>query len=220
MRTLRSKEVTSWLRSRYARRSKEEYLLSEAELARLEDIKQIFQDFDRDNSGTLDLNELAMMLKTYGLIVTKPQLKNLFSVVNPRNRHYLTFDEFRRFAMGTEGAESTFQLEFKRLSELLKEQHPNTKFMPGDINAMIRHLLLLKKSTLFMSRIGTVLVQQTSINVDLAIFKGIFSLRHSVGDISSHTKQQGGAGGNKTHEIENTNYEKKLRRKIDLAKKR
>mmetsp|Transcript_33891 Transcript_33891/g.59080 ORF Transcript_33891/g.59080 Transcript_33891/m.59080 type:complete len:109 (-) Transcript_33891:2092-2418(-) len=104
---LRSKRVKSWLKTRHASHSKQEYLLSEAELARLEDIRQIFNEFDKDASGTLDLTELSFMFRAYGLIVSRSQLRDLFSVVRPKNRNCLSFDEFRRFAMGSAGAEST-----------------------------------------------------------------------------------------------------------------
>lgn len=220
MGTLRSKEVTTWLRSRYAKHSKEEYLLSETELAHLEDVKHIFKEFDKDRSGTLELPELVYMFKAYGLTVKQAQLRDLFSVVRPKNRNSLSFEEFRRFAMGTEGAESTDYLEFKHLMMELKEKEPYTdKFIPGDISSMIRHLILMKKSQLLISRLGTTKdrpdSQQTT---DLDIFQRVFALKHSVNKMQTQRNQpyvtellpRDGA---------TSDYRSRLVKKIDLARK-
>mmetsp|Transcript_33891 Transcript_33891/g.59082 ORF Transcript_33891/g.59082 Transcript_33891/m.59082 type:complete len:106 (-) Transcript_33891:1753-2070(-) len=101
---------------------------------------------------------------------------------------------------------------------VLKEQDMGSgKFIPGDINSMIRHLILLNKSQLIISRIGTVRVHQTSLENDLNLFQRIFSLRHSVTDVPSQNTQLEGHVVYK--EDDTSKYRKVIRRKIDLATK-
>jgi hypothetical protein len=217
---MRTKEVNSWLKSRHAQHSKEVYLLSLAELSRLEEIKQIFTEFDVDKSGTLDLVELLVMFKSYGLTINKTQLKDLFSVVRPRNRNFLTFDEFKRFVMGAEGQESEGHLEFRQLVTALKSQHPDKAvFIPNDISAMIKHLLLLSKSHQIASRIGSVRLTQSSLQNDLELFQKIFALRPSMLEQSASNLSQYFNEKLPTTKPKEVDYTRSIAHKIDLARK-
>ena len=44
----------------------------------LQELKILFEKFDQDKSGTLDLEELNMMFETAGLLLNNSQLTRMF----------------------------------------------------------------------------------------------------------------------------------------------
>jgi len=44
----------------------------------LQELKILFEKFDQDNSGSLDLEELNMMFETAGLLLNNSQLTSMF----------------------------------------------------------------------------------------------------------------------------------------------
>jgi Ca2+-binding EF-hand superfamily protein len=103
---LHSSDVFDWLRRRYFNVSKEQYLLTEEQLRKAEEIREVFRGFDYDGSGFLELNELWSMFVQYGLRVDRNELRELFAVIHPASRDKLSLNEFRDFALSVEANES------------------------------------------------------------------------------------------------------------------
>ncbi|KAL5247756.1 hypothetical protein ACHWQZ_G019593 [Mnemiopsis leidyi] len=69
-----------------------EVKLSEAELAELKDI---FRMFDKDNSGSIDVNELESMVSSLGISATKEDLNDMIAEADIDKSGTIEFDEFK-----------------------------------------------------------------------------------------------------------------------------
>ena len=58
----------------------------------------VFQKFDIDQSGTIELNELHCMFKAHGIEISKNELKSLFQIVDTDGSGSLSLDEFKKFS--------------------------------------------------------------------------------------------------------------------------
>eukprot|EP00903_Cladosiphon_okamuranus_P015076 g13945.t1 len=60
----------------------------------LEDLKEAFSNFDRDDSGTIDSAELATVLRSLGYTPTNEQLTKLMNKVDLDGSGDISFEEF------------------------------------------------------------------------------------------------------------------------------
>ena len=60
----------------------------------LQNIRRIFQQFDKDHSNTIDVGELKEVMASLGVLMDEQQLKELVEQVTVNERAELTFDEF------------------------------------------------------------------------------------------------------------------------------
>ncbi|CAM9220220.1 unnamed protein product [Scytosiphon promiscuus] len=60
----------------------------------LEDLKEAFDNFDRDKNGSIDSAELATVLRSLGYSPTKDQLKRLMNKVDLDKTGDISFEEF------------------------------------------------------------------------------------------------------------------------------
>jgi len=66
---LTSQQSINWLKKRFQKSAKVEYLHTRDQLEMHYEIRRCFDKFDEDNSGTLDLMEIEEMLKSVGIKV-------------------------------------------------------------------------------------------------------------------------------------------------------
>lgn len=59
----------------------------------------LFNRFDEDKSGTLELEEMLAMFNEYGFNISEKDLWKLFSIVNERTNGKMTLEEFKRFML-------------------------------------------------------------------------------------------------------------------------
>ena len=64
--SLQSRYIKSWLKQRHNTTTKNLYLETAKERNRAEKIDQMFQSFDFDNDGQLDISEICNFFQTYG----------------------------------------------------------------------------------------------------------------------------------------------------------
>mmetsp|Transcript_18700 Transcript_18700/g.33853 ORF Transcript_18700/g.33853 Transcript_18700/m.33853 type:complete len:209 (-) Transcript_18700:269-895(-) len=163
---LKTREVTAWLKTRYARQSKESYLLSPKERSALQEATMVFEEFDLDKSGTLDLQELAKLFQSFGLDLTKRDLSEMFAVVKPKSRSQITLEEFKRFTLSREGLDK-----FRKLVDSHKHLD-STKCVTGSLSAMMAHMVHMNKVRHLVDKIGTL-----SIRDDIDRFTQVFALQ-------------------------------------------
>mmetsp|Transcript_18697 Transcript_18697/g.33826 ORF Transcript_18697/g.33826 Transcript_18697/m.33826 type:complete len:219 (-) Transcript_18697:269-925(-) len=173
---LKTREVTAWLKTRYARQSKESYLLSPKERSALQEATMVFEEFDLDKSGTLDLQELAKLFQSFGLDLTKRDLSEMFAVVKPKSRSQITLEEFKRFTLSREGLDSKSQAEFRKLVDSHKHLD-STKCVTGSLSAMMAHMVHMNKVRHLVDKIGTVSSRKLSIRDDIDRFTQVFALQ-------------------------------------------
>ena len=68
---LKSQDWINWLKKRFEKSTKVEYLNTKDQLEKHYEIERWFNKFDADNSGTLDFQEIEEMLRSVGLNVSK-----------------------------------------------------------------------------------------------------------------------------------------------------
>ena len=79
---LKETSTQNWLRKRYPNKTKEKYLYSDQERVRCQEIIDIFQKFDEDGSGTLEIEEIYEMFRKIGLNMSKNEVYQIFSIVD------------------------------------------------------------------------------------------------------------------------------------------
>ena len=57
-------------------------------------LRDMFRNFDRDNSGSLSLNELAGLLAELGVAVNENELIAMMKVIDTSKNGVIEFDEF------------------------------------------------------------------------------------------------------------------------------
>ncbi|CDW72267.1 ef hand family protein [Stylonychia lemnae] len=99
---LKDLSTIKWLRQRYQAKAKEQYLYNNNDIKRCDEIVQIFQKFDEDKSGTLEIEELYEMFNQNDILITKEELQDIFKVVDEDGSGQLSIDEFKRFILSTQ----------------------------------------------------------------------------------------------------------------------
>ena len=138
---LHTKSINSWLRKRCPSNTSIKYLYFPEELLQHENIKEIFQSFDRDNSHSLDIAELVKMFKQFNIDINKPDLKKLFDVVDEDHDNALNFSEFKNCALSDTG-QRVFNRIMKKVRNL-EEKKPNNErnvYLPLSFSAMITYI--------------------------------------------------------------------------------
>ena len=91
-----------------------EYLKSKQELQSEEEIQGVFNKFDIDKSGTIEINELYTMFQQHGIDINKDELRLLFSFVDKNYRGSLNLEDFIQFS-NSEQVNAIFRGLMKRL---------------------------------------------------------------------------------------------------------
>ena len=75
---LKDMATLQWLKKRFANKISHEYLFNDSERQRYTEIKDIFNKFDVDGGGQLDMKELYNLLKKSSLNFTKKTIEEVF----------------------------------------------------------------------------------------------------------------------------------------------
>jgi hypothetical protein len=103
---LKQMEVVQWLKKRCQKTAKTSSLLTVNEIERNKDIMQIFEHFDEDKSGQLELNELVGMLESNGMKMSKKHAMEFFEVLDADKSGGLSMNEFKEFLFSEDSRES------------------------------------------------------------------------------------------------------------------
>merc|ERR1711991_760826 len=60
----------------------------------IEKLARHFLAIDKDNSGTIDINELQNGIKRLGIILTKKSLQKLMNVMDPSNKGFISYNQW------------------------------------------------------------------------------------------------------------------------------
>jgi Ca2+-binding EF-hand superfamily protein len=69
-------------------------LYSPREIKNLEDIKLLFEKFDEDRSGSMEVDELYQMFSQNGINIQQEELLRIFNIVDEDGSGSLSLDEF------------------------------------------------------------------------------------------------------------------------------
>ena len=170
---LKSMDVVQWLKKRCQKTAKTSSLLSSNEIERNKDIMQIFEHFDEDKSGQLEVNEVIGMLEENGMKMSKKHALEFFDVLDADKSGGLTINEFKEFLFSEDCRESKLwdfnPVEFRKLMRRVRaEQHRMLigsetekdlmdcsfgQYLPFTFEEMLQYIHKLSRRNLIMSRI-------------------------------------------------------------------
>jgi hypothetical protein len=78
------------------------------ELRNLQAMEVLFEKFDEDGSGTMEVDELYQMLEQNKIHINKEQLEQLFKIVDEDGSGSLDLQEFEDFLLSKEAQTSKF----------------------------------------------------------------------------------------------------------------
>ena len=105
----------------------------------------VFNKFDFDKSGTIEINELHQMFMNYGIDIQKHELKSLFRIVDTDGSGALSLSEFIRFSSNAEA-----NAVFKRLIQRIRYSQQKYlglyhTYLPFNLNRLLDHLSHMAK---------------------------------------------------------------------------
>lgn len=87
-----------------------------------EEIKEVFDLFDADKSGSISRHELKVGLRAMGFNVTKQDIEDIFKEKDVDNLGYLVFKQFRE-VVGEKLAKRKPEEEFRQIFALYDKDH-------------------------------------------------------------------------------------------------
>ena len=101
----------------------------------------LFQTFDDDNSGTLEVCEMYKMFCRFGFEVSQTDMKKLFDIVNLQDAGRMDLEEFKNFMTN-----EWVTVEFKRIMKNLKKHEQikidgdRKRYFPTNFNSMLNYI--------------------------------------------------------------------------------
>ena len=89
-------DTIHWLKKHCSKSAKDKYLLTRKEEKQKKDIEHIFEKFDFDGSGSIEMDELFAMFYAHNIVISKRELKQLFSLGDSDGSGTLSLEEFKK----------------------------------------------------------------------------------------------------------------------------
>ncbi|KAI4299321.1 hypothetical protein L6164_032790 [Bauhinia variegata] len=105
---------------------------------KLQEIKEAFELFDLDNSGTIDAKELNVAMRALGFEMTEEQIDQMIAEVDKDGSGGIEFNEFVHM-MTTKIGERDSKQELKKAFRII-DQDRNGKISVSDIKSIAREL--------------------------------------------------------------------------------
>ena len=104
----------------------------------------MFEKFDEDGSGTMEINELHTMFKKNGIEMTMDELFKIFKIVDADGNGSLSLDEFQLYAYD-KNAQERFrdiirEVRLRIDHEFQNRKVPEKQFFPSDFNNLLSFL--------------------------------------------------------------------------------
>lgn len=134
-------DTITWLRKRAAEIAKIQYLNNASQLEKHQAIVRVFEKFDEDGNGTLEVAELREMFDKNKIDISSEELLTLFSIVDEDKSGALDLNEFKAFAL-SENANKHFRdiITELRYKDTYKHPEDRAKFLPFNFNTLLNYL--------------------------------------------------------------------------------
>ncbi|CAI2385627.1 unnamed protein product [Moneuplotes crassus] len=131
----------NWMRKRASEKAQIQYLNNSSQLEEHQAIVRVFEKFDDDGNGTLEVEELKEMFDKNHIDISANQLLTLFSIVDEDKSGALDINEFKEFALSME-ANKHFRDIIKELryKETYKHIEDRAKFLPFNFSTLLNFL--------------------------------------------------------------------------------
>ena len=169
----------NWLKKRFPSSTKERYLYSNEEMNQIQMATELFKDYDQDNSGTLEVEEVYSMFQQEGINISRKKLSNLFRFVKPGQKHRLNLEEFKQLTFCNRANEYFREIMKEAKKELELERRP-WRHLPLDFKDMLRLLYDKTRREKFIDSVNFSDVQN-----DLQSFKSAISINSDLSKIKN-----------------------------------
>jgi hypothetical protein len=169
----------SWFKKRFPCSTKERYLYSNQEMHQIQMATEVFKDYDQDNSGTLELEEVYSMFQLNGINISRKKLSHLFCFVKSRQKHRLNLEEFKQLTFCTRANEYFREIMKEAKKELELERRP-WRHLPLDFQDMLRLLYDKTRREKFIDSVNFSDVQN-----DLQSFKSAININTDLSKIKN-----------------------------------
>lgn len=85
--------------------AKDSYIYKPKTLIELQQMEELFNKYDDDGSGTIEVRELMQMFKENGIQIKEEQMKLIFSTVDADKNGALNLREFKSFVIDQKAEE-------------------------------------------------------------------------------------------------------------------
>ncbi|KAL4485442.1 hypothetical protein ABPG72_008310 [Tetrahymena utriculariae] len=96
---LMNKEVMDWAKKRSFSAIKKQYVHYPSDLKKIQEIKNVFLQIDKDGSRSLDKDEINEMFSKYDFYIDPDYLDQLFGIVDDDQDNALNWQEFKKCAL-------------------------------------------------------------------------------------------------------------------------
>eukprot|EP00347_Sterkiella_histriomuscorum_P002215 403369028 len=142
-----------WLQNRFYDRAKKEYILNSAQIKETLAMETLFIRFDKDKSGTLEMQELINMFRENQINISEKIIRELFRFADEDLSGTLTLDEFKSLLTNQRALDRFRELMIKErqkiqsisslqnFSQNNKNQEGTVRFLPTDLRDMLKLLV-------------------------------------------------------------------------------
>ena len=144
---LNSVSTIEWLKRRFNKTTKIQYLNNPTQLQQHKAIWNVFNKLDEDGSNSLDIDEVNQMFVNNNISVTYDQLKALFCIgfdnesTCKSGTYELSFEQFKAFTL-SEKANKMFRKIVKEIRKYEIYKHPEKRagLLPYNFSTLLNYL--------------------------------------------------------------------------------
>jgi len=122
-------------------------------MLKLEALDMLFNKFDEDGNGTLELSEVLTMFRENGFNVSEAALEQIYLVVTKVKPFKMSLEQFKQLMLSNIARKCFHDIMFqvkKREQSRLCDQADKKVYFPMNLNAMLNHLYMrMKHEALF-----------------------------------------------------------------------
>ncbi|CDW88415.1 ef hand family protein [Stylonychia lemnae] len=138
--------MIKWIQTRNLQ-AKNQYRLNKMQMVQDREIENVFNKFDADQSGTIEMEELYQMFTNYGVDITRNDIKRLFNVVDQDGSGALSLEEFKEFSSNPH-ANKVFRkiiTKARQSQEKLYGSATSTSYLPFNLQRVLDYLSHMAK---------------------------------------------------------------------------
>jgi len=157
----------------------------------LHEVKLLFDEFDEDKNGTLDLDEIFTMFKANDIHVDICKLVRIYSMIPTRQQNAFTLEEFKELAFN-----KTANQKFKKFLDELRDAElvkppGKRQFIPYNMNDLLKQLVFKTKQSQLTENIRS--SNHRKVEEDIESYKSLFTIKQRLNNSArscSRTKQR------------------------------
>lgn len=171
----------NWFKKRFPASTKESYLYSTEELQHISMATEVFMDYDQDNSGSLEVEEVYSMFQHNEINISRKKLSYLFNIIHTKQKNKLNLEEFKELTFSSR-ANNYFKEIMRDAKKELQSKGKMFRPLPLDFKDMLRVLYDRRRHKKCLDQIDLNNVQN-----DFQMFKSAFNMNTNLSSTHAYT---------------------------------